>query len=221
MEKFSGWEYLLIDVCNQWGGDKWTFDIRIKWATDNLHQLELLANDAETKPLYMKAVQAIRKAQAGLPTGHLVELDACCSGLQVLSAITGCVSGATMCGLVDPTVRADAYATVTELMNEELQEQNITVDIPRKQAKESTMTVFYGSKQKPIEIFGKDTPQLNAFYSTITTHAPGAWEALQDMLDAWQPYALKHEWVLPDGFESRVKVMKKKEVRIEVDELTT
>lgn len=219
MKTFTGYEYLLIDVANTFGLDKLLFEERIEWATINLGSLETLADKAEVQPMYLKAVQALRNAQKGIPIGHLIELDACCSGMQVLSAITGCVSGAAMCGLVDPDRRADAYSSITEHMNELLHDQNITVDIPRKQAKEATMTVLYGSKAKPIEIFGENTPELNAFYQAITTHAPGAWEALQDLLNAWQPYALKHEWVLPDGFQAKVKVLQKKETRITLDEL--
>jgi hypothetical protein len=78
---------------------------------------------------------------------------------------------------------------------------------------------FYGSKAKPKEIFGIDTPELAAFYEAAHTVAPGAWELLQDLLKSWQSYALSHCWILPDGFDARVKVMTKKEARIEVDEL--
>jgi len=60
---------------------------------------------------------------------------------------------------------------------------------------------------------------LNAFYAAANEVAPGAWELLQDLLASWQPYALSHEWKLPDGFDVRVKVMDKKVARIEVDEL--
>lgn len=219
MQCFTGWEYLLIDVANNFGLDKLLFEERIAWAEGHLDQLETLAEFAETKPLYMKAVQAIRKAQNGVPSGHLVGFDACCSGIQIMSAITGCVSGATATGLVDPNVRADAYSKTTEVMNVILHGQGLTVDVSRKQAKEALMTSFYGSKQKPKEIFGEDSPQLNAFYKAACEVAPGAWELLQDLLASWQPYALCHAWKLPDGYDAKVKVMEKQEVRIEVDEL--
>ncbi len=78
MKKFTGWQYLLIDLANQFGHDKLVFEERIQWAEDNLSNLEALVEQAETKPLYNKAMQAIRKAQTGIPSGHMVGLDACC-----------------------------------------------------------------------------------------------------------------------------------------------
>ena len=216
MKTFTGWQYLLVDLANNFGHDKLLFEERIQWATDNLHQLESLAKDAETKPLYLKAVMAIRKAQAGIPTGHMVGLDACCSGIQVMSALTGCVAGATSTGMVTPGVRADAYSRCTTEMTTLL---GSTVNVSRSDAKDALMTTMYGSKAKPKEIFGEDTPELAAFYQAAFIIAPGAWELLQDLLASWQPYALTHNWKLPDGFDARVKVMQKKEARIEVDEL--
>lgn len=84
MKTYTGFQYLLIDASNQHSGDKWLFEDRIQWATDNLDSpLNQLADTAETKPLYMKAVQAIRKAQKGIPTGHLVEPGCLLFGLNV------------------------------------------------------------------------------------------------------------------------------------------
>jgi len=80
MKDYSGWQWLLIDAANQYGKDKLLFEERIQWTEANLNNLETLADQAETKPLYIKAVMAIRKAQQGLPTGHMVGVDACCSG---------------------------------------------------------------------------------------------------------------------------------------------
>jgi len=216
MKTFTGYEYLLIDIANQFGLDKLLFEDRIQWVKTNMDKLESLEVDADNKPLYQKAVMALRKAQQGKPTGHLVGFDACCSGIQLMSVLTGCVAGATATGLVDPNKRADAYSAVTNEM------QNIlgsTVGVSRQQAKEALMTSFYGSKAKPKEIFGEDTPELNAFYEAAIRVAPGAWELLQDLLNSWNAFALVHEWKLPDGFDARVKVMTKKEARIEVDEL--
>ena len=81
------------------------------------------------------------------------------------------------------------------------------------------MTTFYSSTAVPKEIFGEDTPELTAFYKAAQATAPGAWELLQNLKAAWQPYTLVHQWKLPDGFDARVKVMEKISARIEVDEL--
>lgn len=213
---YTGWQYLLIDAATHYGHDKATFEQRIAFIEANLHQLEALADRAETKPLYLKAVQAIRKAQQGLPTGHLVGVDGCCSGIQVMSVLTGCHAGAKATGLVDPDVRADAYSACTEAMDVIL---GGGFHVSRKDAKSALMTSFYGSKAQPKIIFGEETPEISAFYEAAKTIAPGAWELLQDLLASWQPYALEHRWVLPDGFDARIKVMQKKEARIEVDEL--
>jgi hypothetical protein len=219
MQHFSGFEYLLIDAANQKGMDKELFETRIKWAENNIGTLESFAEIAEEPALFTKAVSAIRKAQAGEPTGHRVGLDACNSGMQIMSVLTGCPVGAEATGLIDPTVRADAYGVVTDRMNAILVNEGLSVSISRSDAKDACMTAFYGSRAEPKKLFGIDTPELASFYLGIQQTAPGAWELLQDLLGSWQPFALLHEWVLPDGFVARVKVMEKIDKRIEVDEL--
>ena len=213
---FTGWQWLLIDAANHFGHDKKLFEERIEWAEDNLPQLETLVDQAETKPLFIKAVQAIRKAQQGIPTGHKVGVDGVCSGIQMMSVLTGCVAGARSTGLIDQNVRADAYTACTDAMTKLL---GGAVNISRKDAKQSLMTSYYGSKKTPKQIFGEETPELSAFYEAAQMVAPGAWELLQDLLASWKPFALEHSWKLPDGFDARVKVMTKVEARIEVDEL--
>lgn len=216
MKSFTGWEYLLIDVANQFGLDKELFEARITWATKHLDMLETLATTAENRPLYIKAVMSIRKAQRGEATGHLVGFDAVCSGIQIMSALTGCIDGARATGLVDPDVRSDAYTQTTDLMRQTL---GPGFNVSRADAKKALMTSFYGSRKEPINIFGEDTPELSAFYSAAYAVAPGPWELLQVLLGSWKPGALSHEWVMPDGFNVRVRVMEKTEARIEVDEL--
>jgi DNA-directed RNA polymerase len=138
---YTGWQWLLIDAANHFGYDKMTFEWRIQWAMGNLHNLESLSKNAEKQPLYDKAVMAIRKAQAGQPTGHMVGVDACCSGIQVLSVLTGCIAGATATGMVDPDRRADAYAETTKVMQDILGPQ---FDVHRDDAKKALMTLEIG-----------------------------------------------------------------------------
>lgn len=216
MKTFTGWEYVLIDLANAFGLDKKLFEERIDWAKANLHQLDVLVPQADNKPLFVKAMLAIRRMLRGEAVGHVVGLDACCSGIQVMSAMTGCITGATNTGLVDPNVRADAYTIQTQNMETVMGGQ---MHVERDDAKNALMTSFYGSKLQPKNIFGEGTEELAAFYEAAIITAPGAWELLQDLLASWQPYALMHRWVLPDGFDARIKVMQKKEARIEVDEL--
>jgi hypothetical protein len=217
MQKFTGWQYLLIDAANQFGHDKLLFEERILWTETHLPVLEDYVVMADNPYLFEKAVMAIRKAQQGIPTGHLVGFDATCSGIQIMSALTGCKAGAEATGLVDPNVRADAYSAMTKAMNNILGRTGVSIS--RTSAKQATMTAFYGSKAEPVALFGDATPELAAFYEAATQVAPGAWQLLQDLLASWQPFALKHEWQLPDGFEAKVKVMQPVETRIEVQEL--
>ena len=217
MKTFTGWQYLLIDLANAFGLDKKTFEERIEWAEAHLDKLEDLVNQADVKPLYVKAMYAVRKAQKGIATGHLVGFDAVCSGMQIMSAVTGCWEGARATGLIDQDRRADAYTDVTKAMNELL--GGLGVNVIRDDAKKATMTSLYGSKAQPERIFGEGTKELVAFYKAMNIVAPGAWNLLEVLLASWQPYALFHAWQLPDGFQTKIKVMDIVEVRIEVDEL--
>lgn len=221
MKQFSGYEYLMIDVANQFGKDKLVFEDRIDWVKANMDSLEALTieSDTKTRPLYVKAVSALRKAQQGLPTGHLVGLDSVCSGVQIMSACTGCYEGALSTGLVDPNVRADAYSRLTLEINKILSVNGVQMSVARERAKEALMTAVYGSRAKPVEIFGEDTPELAAFYEAALLIAPGACELLEDLINSWQKNALVHEYKLPDGYDARIKVMNKASTRIEVDEL--
>lgn len=219
MKQFTGWQYLLIDVSNQWGLDKEVFETRIQWAEDNLADLESLAQmrgSWKEKPMYLKAVMAVRKAQQGIPSGHMVGFDAVCSGMQLMAVLTGCKAGAKATGLIDPDRRADAYTDCTDIMIGKL---GYHLDGERAKVKNAVMTSLYGSKKEPKKEFGEDTPELNAFYEAMFELAPGPCQLLQVLLESWQPYALTHEWRLPDGFHARVKVMQKESTRIHVDEL--
>lgn len=222
---FTGLEYLCIDIANNFGsqpstgfkGDKALFQERIDWVKANFHQLEELTDQVtEDKYLYIKSVHALRDVVAGKATGHLISLDSTCSGLQLLAALTGCMDAARITNLTGENNRYDAYTEITDEMNSIL--QNNKVQVSRKDAKQAVMTGLYGSKATPREIFKEDL-LIDAFYEACHNRAPGPFMLLDNMLEAWQPYALKHSWKMPDMFDVQVKVMQQKETKIEVDEL--
>lgn len=218
MKSYSPLEYICIDIANCFGLDKLLFEERIQWVKKNIHNLEARADEAEDKPLYLKAVHELREVLAGNPTGHLIALDATCSGIQIMSAITGCVKGADATGLVTHK-RADAYTDVTKEMNAILRLKGFTsIEVPRPDVKRAVMTSGYGSTKVPKEVFGEGD-MLDTFYAAAMAIAPAAFQLMSDLLDTWQPYALSHNWVMPDNFHVNIKVMQQKETRIEVDEL--
>ena len=218
MKEYLPLDYLCIDIANHFGLDKLLFEDRIQWVKDNYAQLEELADKADVKPLYMKAVHELRNVVAGKPTGHIVQLDATCSGIQLLSAMAGCVRGADATGLVSHK-RADAYTDVTREMNKILQLRGIpTIVVPRTDVKRAMMTSVYGSTAVPKEVFGEGD-LLQVFYSAVAVVAPAAFELMTALLHTWQPYALQHSWVMPDNHHVMIKVLEQKETRIEVDEL--
>lgn len=218
-KSYSPIEYLCIDIANCFGHDKWLFEDRIQWVKENHKDLEQLADQADDNPLYLKAVMALRDVQAGKPTGHLVALDATCSGIQIMSAITGCVNGAEATGLVNPNKRADAYTQVTQEMNKILTANGQTsIEVSRNDVKRAVMTCGYGSTMVPKEVFGEGE-MLAVFYRACFNVAGGAFELMNDLLGTWQSGALSHNWVMPDNFHVNIKVMQSKETRVEVDEL--
>ena len=220
MKCFTGWEYLAIDCANNnpFNGDKATFEARLSWFDSNINDLEAIADENEwkEKPLFLKAIQTVRLAQEGKATGHLVGMDAICSGMQIMSVLTGCYQGALATGLVDPDVRSDAYKECSVLMESIL---GTSTGTDQARVKQATMTTLYGSKKEPVKEFGADTDELEAFYKALFQLAPGACTLLQELVNSWQPFAKAHQWILPDGYCALVRTTVKKTCKVEVDEL--
>ena len=78
--------------------------------------------------------------------------------------------------------------------------------INRKDTKQAIMTSFYSSTAVPKRVFGEGA-LLDIFYETMESEAPGPWEVTKTMLAIWDNEALVNEWVMPDNFHVRVKVM--------------
>lgn len=217
MKLYTGAEYLLIDLANSYGLDKELFSDRINWAKDNLDKLESMVMDAEEPLLFFKAVQSIRAVQAGKPVGHLVEVDATTSGIQIMSALTGCPTGALWTNLVKGDVRHDAYTQSFKTMQKYL---NSTISgIDRSMIKDALMTSFYGSEAMPKRIFGADTPELSSFYNMAQKDLKGCWELRNDLLELGKTTASSHSWTLPDKFQTYIPSTEKVKIECEIDEL--
>ncbi|MFP3556459.1 DNA-directed RNA polymerase, partial [Paraburkholderia sp. SIMBA_049] len=203
MRKFTGMQYLQIDIASNYGLDKKTWDERLTWFEQHKDCLHEMLATAETPALFYAGVKAYEAAVQGIATGYPVSLDATSSGLQILAALTGDRSAAALCNVIDTGRREDAYTGVYTAMVEAIGEEG---KIKREDTKQAIMTSLYGSKAVPKEVFGEG-PLLQIFYATMKEKAPAAWELNEAFLDIWNPEALCNSWVLPDNFHVHVKVM--------------
>lgn len=217
MKQFNPMQYLAIDIANHYGLDKLNYEYRIQWVKDNIDTLESYQNKAEEPILFAKAVNALRLAQRGIPTGHTVALDAVCSGLQLMSIMTNCQSGMSLTGLIDPDTRSDAYTTITEYMNKLIADDGFDgVIITRSDAKKAIMTSLYGSQATPKEIFGEQL--LPYFYQAMNDKCTGAMDLLTWLLASWQEVDA-HSWIMPDLHTVYIPTMVRKQHRINISEL--
>lgn len=208
MQRFTARQYLAIDIANNFGLDKLTWDERLDWFQRHEAALESYVSTAETPALYHAGVQAYRAVQRGEPIGYPVSFDATSSGLQILACLTGDRRAAEICNVVNrkvdgKTQRADAYTIIYQMMMRVLGEDG---QLKREDTKQAIMTAFYGSKAVPKEVFGEG-PLLNLFYATMGEAAPAAWELNEAFLAMWDNTKLCNSWVLPDNFHVHVKVM--------------
>ena len=148
--------YLAFQVATTAGLDKSTMEERQEWVKSNLDVITAVA----TEPLsnielwsevgepwcflaacreYWECVITKTRSSSGLPVG----VDATCSGLQHLSAMTYDRSAAQMVNVVPTTKPTDAYALVAEKAKEFLPQEYHPL-MNRKVTKRTVMTTPYG-----------------------------------------------------------------------------
>ena len=203
MDYFSPIEYLKIDISNNMGLDKLTWKERIAWVDTHEVELENLVPQAETPALYYAGVKAYRDAQAGIPSGYPISLDASSSGIQLLACLTGDRKAASICNVIDSGKREDAYTAIYAAMLEIIGED---AQVTRNQTKEAIMHSVYGSEASPKRVFGEGI-LLDVFKHTMSEMCPVVWELNKVFLDIWDSTVTSHDWVLPDNFHVHVKVM--------------
>lgn len=203
MQRYTGKQYLKIDIANNFGLDKANWDDRISWF--DLHEANLLekVKEADEPALMYAGILAYQAMEAGKPTGYPASLDATASGMQLLACLIGDRAAAEQCNVVDTGKREDAYTNVYSHMC------TITGDtskIIRDDAKDAVMTSLYGSEAEPKRVFGEGA-LLRVFHDTMETLAPYVWDLNKACLDMWNPTATKYSWVMPDNGHVHIKVM--------------
>ena len=212
MQTFSGIDYIRIDVANQFGLDRLSWDDRLHWVNNNRPDLTRLSAQAEVPVAYDKAVRALVCAETDVPTNHIVGLDATASGIQIMAAMSGCESAARTVNLIDTGKREDIYDAIRQPMS-----ALVGREIPRKRIKKPIMTFFYGSEKVPQDVF-PDEEDLSAFYNTLKTMLPGPYELMGLIQSHWDPYATEYTWAMPDGHVVHIPVTEKVDKGIELDE---
>lgn len=209
--EYSPVEYLKIDIASNYGNwdgkdlEKLNFEDRIAWfdQQESAGKLVELIQTADEAPLYFAGLQAYRDMLDGKPIGYPISLDACSSGLQILAVLSNCEESAKRCGMVNTGRREDAY---TSLFQDMKSEATFVLSADRKDLKQAIMTSLYGSIAEPRRLFGEGSPALKLFYHTLETKIPGAWSLNVALKSLWQPWAITHDWVMPDGFEVSMAV---------------
>ena len=216
MQEFNPKQYLAISIANHFGKDKLTWDERIQWVKDNYDSLEDLINEADAKPLYLKAVKALRDTDKGIPTGYLMDLDATSSGYQIMSILANDLVGMENTNVIenDSDTRMDIYGSIARIMTDMVGEE-----IPRSLVKKPIMTVGYGSKLQPAILFGDGTPESEAFYKALYTMLPGAMGVMQVLRNCWDESKIEHTWTLPDKHKVVLPSTQMVDSKIESDEL--
>ena len=208
MQTFTAREYLKIDIANNYGLDKKTWNERIDWFDRHEDRLMEVLPQAAEPALYFAGVTAWQDIKAGKPSGYPISLDATSSGMQILAALTGDRKAAELCNVVNKqsggkAERRDGYTVIYQAMLQSLGE---SAKITREKTKEAIMTALYGSRAVPKEVFGEGM-LLKVFEDTMQSLAPAVWELNEAFIEMWDPNATINSWVLPDNFHVHVKVM--------------
>lgn len=195
--KMSGLQYLKIDIANNFGLDKETYETKLQWFDDNQNHLIDLIKDAEEKPLFVAGLQAYENYLNGKPSGYPISLDAVASGMQFLAILADCKESAELCGIINnpENKRPDPYTSIYKRFCDVL---GVNGKIKRDDAKKAIMTALYGSESTPKKIFGEENYPI--FLKVMETYTPKAWELNNYLITLHDKKALDNRWILPDNF---------------------
>jgi hypothetical protein len=199
MQTLTGTEYLMAEIAckHDKAMEKKTWDERLAYFRElmtfpDLNPLIKKASD----PIGMRAALiAWNDTAEGKASGYNISLDACSSGLQILSLLVSCPQSYDLCGGVQDQC-IDSYTKIYDAME-------LHGALTRKQVKNAIMTSFYGSNSIPERTF---LDNIELFYETIEAMAPGAWDLNKGLQELWDEIdGATYSWTLPDNFHACIE----------------
>ncbi|WAI96183.1 DNA-directed RNA polymerase [Vibrio phage vB_VhaP_PG11] len=216
MENYSAKQWTLIDLANHLGKDKDVYKDRLAFGREILEAVkegtaEEYTEHADNPALFTKGIMAVEKMLRNEPTGHVIGLDACNSGPQILSALMHCEVGMRNTGLINTGTRPDGYSILKDNMY-------VEVDVTRKQVKNATVPYAYGSDYKPELIFGEEL--FHEYEKAYERTFPEAYLVRKILINAWNEDAPYHEFTLPNGLVAHLECRAVEEYRAEIEGYT-
>lgn len=236
---FSPLEYILIDIANHAGFDKYSYEERIEKALEIVDEYKLqfvhdgaMSNinkiyELADSPFEMRnALEAYVKGDLN----HVVGLDAVNQALQLYGVLTGDLATSSLASL-GINARTDAY----QMLADELNDQIGTNVFDRNNCKKALMITLYGStiaytkvleamklsdQTELAELIGlpknsySDDWFESAFSSAMAKIAPKAVEAMEILQELNNPLIGTYTWVMPDGFKVKYDVKSTQMVEI-------
>lgn len=209
---FSDIDYLKIDIANNLGLDKLSYQERIQKFDEHIGSF--LPTTTPPEDLISFMTHKLKDfnmehalVYAGLlaymdylnnrPSGYRVSFDAVASGTQIMSALTCDVNGMYLTGILGNT-RNDIYTEFGKTYINITGQQFESFSDLRTKLKEAFMTHFYGSKDRPRKLVGDGN--LPYFYETAKTVCYGASKLRNILVQQWDSTKDVQSWLLPDGY---------------------
>lgn len=198
---FTPSQWLKIELANQYGQDKRTWDERLAFVDEHLP-----TNFENCEPDCEELAFSARKAWDDYinkrPSGYPISLDATASGSQMLTMLTTDFKAAKICNLDSKDARIDLYTLVFNKMKE-LDPSVEELGLSRDQVKKAIMTALYGSVVSPLQTFG-DTNVCTLFFATLEEVMPKCLDWMERVKYTAYPAATV-QWVMPDCFQVKIR----------------
>lgn len=198
-QELTGLEYLKADIAckHDKAYEKEHWNDRIAYF-DTLDLDDPKIYKTASNPIGLRAgIAAYKTTMAGQPSGYMISQDASSSGMQLLSLLVSDPLSFKLCGGDESIL--DSYTALYVAMTGTM--------IDRTMVKKAIMTALYGSTATPEAVFGDE---IDEFYSTMETMAPGAWQLNLGLQELWgDVQGNTYDWTMPDNFYCCIETSEK------------